>query len=234
MGPVWSLPQIDTLVDVGGGPSVHLSLSEAPSRFLGFFGVGITLNKVVGILPIKEGSLLIQYPFVLFHKLLLDGALLESMYIGDDAEVAKDFDSSQISPGKELVEVKAMKVCVVDEGARGDIRPFSDKGFCVLCDLPHPSIGSPDRWLSLHEPKAHILGWVKLMVFPWDVDVAISFDCPDPGESRVSKVAACNTGCCIGVAITSIFFHVLLITKGVGADVVVWCLGMGNIFSDKK
>ena len=94
MGPVRSLPQIDTLVDVGGGPSAHLSLSEASSRFLGFLGVGIAFNKVAGVLPIKEGPLSIQHPLVLLQELLLDGASLELMHIGDDAEVAKNFDRS--------------------------------------------------------------------------------------------------------------------------------------------
>src|SRR5712672_2840331 len=74
MGPVRSLPQIDTLVDEGGGPSVHLRLSETPSCFLGFLGVCIALDEVVGILPIEEGSLSVQYPLVLFQEPLLDGA----------------------------------------------------------------------------------------------------------------------------------------------------------------
>jgi len=106
-GPVRSLPQIDTLVDVGGGPSAHLSLSEVPSRVLGFLGVGIAFDEVAGVLPIEEGPLSIQHPLVLLQEPLLDGASLESMHIGDDAEVAKNFDCLQVSPGKELVKVKA-------------------------------------------------------------------------------------------------------------------------------
>src|SRR5712671_5436812 len=107
MGPVWSLPQIDTLVDVGGGLSAHLSLSEVPSRILGFFGIGIAFDEVAGILPIEEGSLLIQHPLVLLQEPLLDGASLESMHIGNDTKVAQDFDRSQVPPGKVLVEVEA-------------------------------------------------------------------------------------------------------------------------------
>jgi len=94
VGPVRSLPQIDTLVDEGGGPSAHLRLSETPSCFLGFLGVCIALDEVAGILPIKEGSLSVQYPLVLFQEPLLDGTSLESMHISDDSKVAQDFDRS--------------------------------------------------------------------------------------------------------------------------------------------
>src|SRR5712671_626196 len=93
-GPVQSLPQIDTLVDEGGGPSAHLCLLETPSCFLGFLGVCIALDEVADILPIKEGSLSVQHPLVLFQEPLLDGASLESMHIGDDSKVAQDFDRS--------------------------------------------------------------------------------------------------------------------------------------------
>src|SRR5712672_2427770 len=234
LDPVWSLAQVDTLVDEGGGPSAHLCLCKASPSLFGLLGVGIALEEVLGILPIEGRALSVQHPLVFLQESLLDGATLESMYIGDDAKVVQDFDGLELPPGKQLIEVEATEVSVVNERARGNFGSLSCEGFCVLSHLPCSPIHSPDGQLSVHEPKAHVLGMVELVVFSWDVDGAVPFDRFDPGESWVVDVADSQTGSRSGVATTSIFLHLLLITKGLVPNIVVRCLGMRYIFRDEK
>src|SRR5712671_4855953 len=51
--PVRSLAQVDTLVDEGGGLSVHLCLCKASPSLFGLLGVGIAFEEVLGVFPIK-------------------------------------------------------------------------------------------------------------------------------------------------------------------------------------
>ena len=232
--PVQSLAQVDTLVDEGGGPSVHLCLCKASPSLLGLLGIGIAFEEVLGILPIEGRALSVQHPLVFLQESLLDGTTLESMHISDDTKVAQDFDGLELPPCEQLVKVEAAEVSVINERARGNLGSLSCEGFCILGHLPCPSIHSPDGRFSVHEPEAHILGMVELVIFSWDVDDAVPFNRFDPGESWVVDIADSQTGSRSGVAITSILLHLLLITKGLIPDVIVSCLGMRYIFRDEK
>jgi len=142
--PVWSLAQVDTLVDEGGGPSAHLSLCETSPSLFGLLGVGIAFKEVLGILPIEGRTLSVQYPFVFLQELLLDCTVLESMYVGDDAKIAQDFNGLELPPNEQLVEVEAAEVSIVNERSRGNLGSLSCEEFCVLSHLPCPSVRPPD------------------------------------------------------------------------------------------
>src|SRR5712672_485940 len=151
LDPVWSLAQVDTLVDEGGGPSAHLCLCKASPSLFGLLGVGIAFEEVLGILPIEGRALSVQHPLVFLQESLLDGATLESMYVGDDTKVAQDFNGPELPPCDQLVEVETAEVSVVNEHARGKFGSLSCEGFCILSHLSCPSICSPDGQFSIHE-----------------------------------------------------------------------------------